>query len=136
VTQYHCHSLISINWLSANCGVAAVWLGAHTQEGGSTPDGSASGSSSDEDAPPPTAQPPQQQQRQAAAAAEAERQRKRQDALRRIEASTARLRKRGTGSAMVDAVLQQMYERVSTVPMWSAVRMQDSSIGCAVQHNY
>lgn len=85
----------------------------HTQEGGTTPDGSASGSSSsDEDAPPATAQPPQQQQGAAAAAAEAERQRKRQDALRRIEASKARLRKRSTGSAMVDAALQQMYARV------------------------
>lgn len=92
-----------------------VWCCWCTQEGGSTLDGSASGSSSsDEDAPPSTAQPPQQQQPgAAAAAAEAERQRKRQDALRRIEASTAKLRKRSTGSAMVDAALQQMYARVS-----------------------
>lgn len=80
-------------------------------EGGSTP-GSTSGSSSDDDTPVPQI-PPQQLRAQQTAAAEAERQRKRQDALRRIEASAARLaRKRGTGSATIDSALQQIYARV------------------------
>lgn len=86
-------------------------LGWHVQEGANTPDGSTSGSSSDEDAPP-TQLPPAQQR----AAAEAERLRKRQDALRRIEASTAQLRrKKGTGSAIIDAALQKMLAMVSVV---------------------